>query len=82
LSSIKEASNMISEELIKIYKAANATYWWCDDSNHDTTESYAKTANSGKSLEKTTVGSQRKRRRSDEENEVENENNKTKNLEQ
>jgi hypothetical protein len=50
-SSIKEALNGISEELIQKPKAANPTCWRCGRSNHDTTECYAKTADGGDSLE-------------------------------
>jgi hypothetical protein len=50
----------------------------CGRSNHYITECYAKTADGDESLQKPTISSQRKRQRSDEENEVEKENINTK----
>jgi hypothetical protein len=78
LSSTKEALDGISEELIQKHKGTNAICWWCGYSNHDTTECYAKPADSGESLEILTVNSQRKRQRNNEEYQVNIENTNTK----
>jgi hypothetical protein len=49
-----------------------ASCWRCGCSNHYTTECYAKTAESGESLEKAKVTSLTKRKRNDDEIEEEN----------
>jgi hypothetical protein len=59
-ASTKEALEGINETLIQKHKSAGTSCWRCGRSNHYTTECHAKTAESGESLEKTTVSSQNK----------------------
>jgi hypothetical protein len=60
-SSMKEALNGISKELIKNQEVANATCWRCSHSTHYTMEYNAQTVEGGESLEKPTISAQRQR---------------------
>jgi hypothetical protein len=68
-ASTKEALKGISEELIQKHKSASPLCWRCGRCNHSTTECYAKTAESGDTLEKPTISSQNKRKRNNDDQE-------------
>jgi hypothetical protein len=64
-ASTKEGLKGISKDLIQKHKSVGAFYWRCGLNNYCTTECFTKTAENGDSLDKTTLSSQRKRKRND-----------------
>jgi hypothetical protein len=78
-SSMKEAVNKISDELIQKHKGTKTTCSRCGRSKHYITEYYATLAKGSRSLEQLTVSSHGKRQRSDKEYDVAKENTYMKN---